>query len=56
MGRTGLRRRTGQVRRPCMGPGGNCVCPAFGQKSPHDIGMPCVEMKCLQYGIPMARE
>ena len=38
------------------GPGGNCVCPNCGTVVPHQVGVPCVEMKCPNCGSPMTRE
>ena len=38
------------------GPGGSCVCPACGQKTPHQQGIPCFEVKCPGCGAVMTRE
>jgi len=38
------------------GPGGFCICPACGQKVPHQLGVPCFEVKCPQCGTAMTRE
>jgi hypothetical protein len=38
------------------GPGGFCVCPACGQKVPHQQGVPCFEVKCPKCGTVMTRE
>ncbi len=37
------------------GPGGNCVCPKCGAKVPHQIGVPCYQMKCPKCGSQMTR-
>jgi electron transport complex protein RnfB len=37
------------------GPGGFCVCPACGQKAPHQRGVPCFEVKCPSCGTIMTR-
>lgn len=37
------------------GPGGFCVCPACGQKAPHQQGVPCFEVKCPGCGTIMTR-
>jgi hypothetical protein len=43
-------------RRAGAGPGGNCVCPACGEKAAHQQGTPCYEMKCPRCGAGMVRE
>ncbi len=47
---------TGGGRRPGMGPGGNCVCPDCGQKTPHQPGTPCTNIKCPNCDTAMVRE
>jgi hypothetical protein len=37
------------------GPGGFCVCPECGEKSPHQQGMPCYELSCPKCGTKMVR-
>lgn len=37
------------------GPGGFCVCPQCGEKTPHLAGQPCVQMLCPKCGTPMTR-
>ena len=39
-----------------LGAGGECVCPACGEKVPHTRGVPCNQMKCPKCGQLMARE
>lgn len=38
------------------GPGGSCICPACGHRTPHQQGVPCFEVKCDQCGAVMTRE
>jgi hypothetical protein len=38
------------------GPGGVCVCPQCGKTSPHQRGVPCVQVVCPTCNIPMTRE
>lgn len=38
------------------GPGGNCICPACGQKIPHVAGQPCNQKLCPKCGTRMTRE
>jgi predicted Fe-Mo cluster-binding NifX family protein len=37
------------------GPGGECVCPKCGEKAPHTVGKPCIQMACPKCGTPMTR-
>jgi predicted Fe-Mo cluster-binding NifX family protein len=54
----------GRCRRAAGGPGGPgggqgagmidvCVCPACGAKAPHELGIPCLQVKCPQCGKSM---
>ncbi len=45
----------GVGKRSGMGPGGDCVCPSCGQKTPHQPGTPCTEVKCSNCGTAMLR-
>jgi hypothetical protein len=36
-------------------PGGECVCPQCGTRTPHQQGIPCSEQKCPKCGTPMVR-
>jgi len=38
------------------GPGGNCVCPSCGEKTPHKMGSPCYDLRCPKCGTAMTRE
>ena len=38
-----------------QGPGGECRCPNCGYKEPHQLGLPCYNMKCPKCGSPMTR-
>jgi len=37
------------------GPDGNCVCPSCGTNVPHQVGIPCSQVKCPKCGTNMAR-
>jgi len=39
-----------------LGPGGNCVCPNCGHKTPHIAGTPCFDQTCPKCGSKMVRE
>ncbi|HOP86646.1 MAG TPA: hypothetical protein PLM71_04010 [Syntrophorhabdaceae bacterium] len=38
-----------------LGPGGECVCPQCGTRTPHQQGIPCYEQKCPNCSTPMVR-
>ncbi len=38
-----------------LGPGGDCVCPNCGTRTPHQRGIPCYEQKCPKCGSLMTR-
>jgi ferredoxin len=38
------------------GPGGYCVCPSCGERTPHQLGSPCYQLKCPKCGAVMTRE
>lgn len=38
------------------GPGGDCVCPACGERVPHVLGQPCTSQTCPKCGTRMIRE
>jgi predicted Fe-Mo cluster-binding NifX family protein len=52
----------GRCRGAGAGPGDrtgvsdSCICPACGAKSPHERGIPCMQVNCPQCGKPMVRE
>jgi len=37
------------------GPGGTCVCPKCKHEVPHQVGIPCYQMKCPKCGTLMVR-
>jgi len=37
------------------GPGGTCICPKCKHEVPHQVGVPCYQMKCPKCGTPMVR-
>ena len=38
------------------GSGGECVCPSCGKRTPHERGVPCIEVSCPECGTAMTRE
>jgi hypothetical protein len=38
------------------GASNSCICPACGAKTPHERGIPCMQLNCPQCGKPMVRE
>ena len=38
-----------------LGPDGECVCPQCGEKTPHQRGVPCYELRCPRCGQFMTR-
>lgn len=38
------------------GPGGDCVCPQCGQRTPHSPGRPCNQTNCPKCGTTMTRD
>ncbi|KPJ55175.1 hypothetical protein AMJ47_01520 [Parcubacteria bacterium DG_72] len=54
----GLGRGGGRGRQPGgfgLGPGGECLCPNCGTKTPHQRGVPCYEHRCPKCGQAMTR-
>jgi len=54
-GQQGAGQGAGQVSQG-SGPGGFCVCPSCGEKTEHQVGIPCYEVKCPKCGTMMVRE
>jgi hypothetical protein len=42
--------------KPGSGPGGYCVCPKCGYKTPHQAGQRCLDQTCPECGTKMTRE
>ena len=55
---TGQGRGAGQGRRGGGGNGigGDCVCPSCGAIVPHQVGVPCNNIKCPKCGAMMTRQ
>jgi len=55
---TGRGRGAGQGRRGGggIGIGGNCVCPSCGAIVPHQVGVPCNNIKCPKCGAMMLKQ
>ncbi len=52
----GGRGRGGRMgSRMAGGPGGECVCPACGERAPHTSGQPCAQVQCPKCGAAMTR-
>lgn len=48
---------TGEVKEATgRGPEGNCICEKCGYKIPHQRGVPCSDLKCLNCNINLKRE
>ena len=52
-GRGGRGRMGGPL---AAGPGGTCICPKCKYEAPHQVGVPCYQMKCPKCGSPMVRK
>lgn len=48
-------RGLGGGTRPGSGVGGVCVCPKCGHEVPHQVGVPCYNVKCPKCGATMVR-
>ena len=55
---TGQGRGAGQGRRGGggIGIGGNCVCPSCSNTVPHQVGVPCISIKCPKCGTMMIKQ
>lgn len=49
-------RGRGGGNKPGSGPGGECVCPKCGYRTPHVVGQPCMEMTCPSCGTRLVKE
>jgi len=54
--RMGRGRGMGGGNRPGSGPGGFCVCPECGYRTPHTAGNPCYQMTCPSCGAQLIKE
>jgi hypothetical protein len=48
-------RGRGGGNKPGSGPGGDCVCPQCGKKTPHAVGRRCIDQTCPDCGTRMVR-
>ena len=57
-GRGGGQGRGGRMNgnRTAAGPGGECICPKCGTKTPHQAGVPCFQVNCPSCGSQMVRK
>jgi hypothetical protein len=49
-------RGRGGGNKPGSGPGGDCVCPKCGFKTPHGAGQRCMDITCPKCGTHMVKE
>jgi len=56
IGGGGRGRGMGRGGPQAAGPGGFCVCPACGERVPHQRGVPCTGVRCPKCGQAMARQ
>jgi hypothetical protein len=35
---------------------GYCICPQCGEKTSHQLGIPCINIRCINCGTHMMRE
>ena len=53
----GSGRGAGRMGGPyAAGPGGNCICPKCGHRTPHTAKQPCNQKNCPKCGAHMLRE
>lgn len=55
LGPGGGGRGRGGGNKPGSGPGGDCVCPKCGFKTPHIVGQRCMDIACPQCGTRMIK-
>ncbi len=53
----GMLSRAGRMggTRQGSGPGGYCLCPGCGAKTPHTVGTPCNSINCPECGTRMTK-
>jgi hypothetical protein len=51
----GMGRNQNQVSGSGLGAGGYCICPKCGEKLPHQLGVPCYNIRCSKCGSNMTR-
>jgi hypothetical protein len=49
-------RGRGGGNKPGSGPGGSCVCPKCGYRTPHEVAQRCVDTTCPQCGTRLTKE
>lgn len=53
--RQGFSRGRGRMGGRALGPGGECICPKCGYKTPHQRAIPCYQQKCPKCGTLMIK-
>lgn len=48
-------RGRGGGNKPGSGPAGTCVCPSCGHSQPHQVGIPCYNIKCPKCGATLVK-
>ncbi len=55
-GQAGSGQGRGTGNKPGSGPGGNCICPKCGFKTPHAASQRCMDTTCPKCGTKMTKE